>query len=420
MNFFFLVLYDVAIRVYHFGIWLAALFDKKARQWIDGRKDQFQKMDFTFRENEERAWFHCASLGEFEQGRPLMEAYRNRWPGHKIILTFFSPSGFEVMKNYASADYILYLPLDTKSNARQFISITKPKLAVFVKYEFWYHYLHTLSQHQIPVILISGIFRKDQLFFKWYGKPWLGVLKFFKRLFVQDEASQQLLRDIHIENITVAGDTRFDRVWQIAANPNPLPIVTSFKADAKLFVAGSTWPEDEKMLLSFLQQWPARWKLILVPHEISDVHITRLVENSKGAAIRYASATIQTAAACQIMIVDQMGLLSSLYHLADIAYIGGGFGKGIHNILEAAVYGIPVIFGPKYQKFKEAHDLLQRGGALSVNDEKEFAAAFHRFAEEQESTGAKNRQYVTEKKGATEIIMAYLQQLSSDTSASQG
>ncbi|MEP7129025.1 MAG: glycosyltransferase N-terminal domain-containing protein, partial [Chitinophagales bacterium] len=369
--------------------------------------------------NEHRVWFHCASVGEFEQGRPLMEAYRKRWPKHKIVLTFFSPSGYELRKNYAGADYIFYLSLDTASNAKLFVSLVKPQLAVFVKYEFWYHHLKALQEQQIPALLISGVFRKRQLFFKWYGRPWRSVLHLFQHLFLQDDDSLQLLLSINIQNASVAGDTRFDRVWQIAQHPKDLPIIKSFRGRNKLFVAGSTWPEDEKLLLELIQLKTYPWKWILVPHELSEQHLATLSNKFKDEAIFYSSATKENIAGKRILIVDEMGLLSSIYSYSNMAYIGGGFGKGIHNILEAVVFGVPVLFGPKYQKFNEAIALQIFGGAQSVSDSKELIAAFQHFNEQSFSFKTVNRNFVAMQKGATEKIILHLEKINSGTAASR-
>ncbi|MEO6167969.1 MAG: glycosyltransferase N-terminal domain-containing protein [Chitinophagales bacterium] len=418
MNFFFTFLYNLGIQFYHLGIVTAALWNRKAQRWLQGRKNQFEKIEMLQHENEYRAWFHCASAGEFEQGRPLMEAYRKQWPQHKIILTFFSPSGFELRKNYAGADHVFYLPLDTAANARKFVSLIKPRLAVFVKYEFWYHHLQALKQQHIPAILVSGIFRKEQLFFKWIGKPWRNVLHFFKHLFLQDEASLQLLQSINIQHATVAGDTRFDRVWQIAQQPKNLPIIRSFKGTAKIFVAGSTWPEDEKLLMELIAFKTFPWKWIIVPHELEKQHLEDLKSKWKDDAVFYSMASIDDISGKRILIVDEMGLLSSIYSYADMAYVGGGFGKGIHNIPEAAVYGIPVLFGPLYQQFNEAHALLKSGVVITVGNSKELITAFNHFAAQSSSFAMVNRNYIAAQKGATEKIIEYLQKISSNTFSS--
>lgn len=419
MNFFFTFLYNLAIQFYYTGVVITALWNNKALVWLKGRKNQFHEIKKVLDENEYRAWFHCASVGEFEQGRPLMEAYRKQWPQHKIILTFFSPSGFELRKNYAGADHIFYLPLDTYANAQRFVSLVKPQLAVFVKYEFWYHHLQTLQRANIPCILISGIFRKDQLFFKWYGKPWRCVLHFFQHLFLQDETSLQLLQSIGIRQATVTGDTRFDRVWQIAQQPKTLPVLQSFKGTAKVFVAGSTWPEDEQLLAELILLKPSSWKWIIVPHELNKQHLEEL-KSKWNESVLYSTASAQEIQDKRILIVDEIGLLSSIYSYADMAYIGGGFGKGIHNLLEAAVYGIPVLFGPQYQQFNEAHALLKSGAAKTVRDSTELIQAFHHFAGQPLAVAMINRDYVNAEKGATAKIMKYLENSVQVPSHNQG
>lgn len=414
----FTLIYNVAIQCYYLGILIVSPWNRKAKQWLTGRKNQFALLQNVLRENEKRIWFHCASAGEFEQGRPLMEACKKSWPQQKIVLTFFSPSGYEQRKSYAGADYVFYLPLDTASNARQFIALVKPSLAIFVKYEFWYQHLQALQQQDIPVLLISGIFRKKQLFFQWYGKPWRSVLRLFRHFFLQDQASLQLLHSLNIQNATVTGDTRFDRVWEIALHPETLPVIQSFKGSSRLLVAGSTWPEDEKILEELIRLNPPQWKFILVPHELNDQHLNMLKSRFRDEAILYSSADTDNCSSKRILIVDAMGLLSSVYSYGNMAYVGGGFGKGIHNILEAAVYGLPVVFGPHYQQFNEAVTLLSQGGASSVDSAEELIRAFHHFNERTDSVKSINRNFVASQKGATDLIMDYMKTINSGTSAS--
>jgi 3-deoxy-D-manno-octulosonic-acid transferase len=411
MNFFYLLLYNLGIRIYAAGISIASLWNSKAKRWINGRKGIIDKMKQQFNENESYTWFHCASTGEFEQGRPLIAAYRKRWPDHKILLTFFSPSGFELRKNYAGADCVYYLPIDTASNAAQFIGLVKPRLAIFVKYEFWYHFLKELQQQQIPALLISATFRKEQLFFKWYGSPWRNVLHRFQHLFLQDTHSLQLLESISVHHTTVSGDTRFDRVTQIAQESAELHIIKDFKGTNKLFVAGSTWPEDEQLLSTLIHDPSNSWKWVIVPHEISKHHLEALRNKFKEQAVFYSLATKEELAHKSILIVDAVGLLSSIYRYADMAYIGGGFGKGIHNILEAAVFGIPVLFGPNYHKFNEAKDLLTLGAAASVHNGTTLTEYFLQFSRQPHSFASVNRNYINQQKGATEKIMHYLAEI---------
>lgn len=417
MNFFFLLLYNILVRCYAAGIHVSALWNPKAKQWVLGRKYQFQQMESHLKLNETRVWFHCASAGEFEQGRPLIEAYRKQWPGHKIILTFFSPSGYELRKNYAGADQVYYLPLDTAAAADRFISIVKPVLAVFVKYEFWYHHLSELNKRRIPVILISAIFRKDQLFFKQIGKPWRTVLRKFDHLFLQDAASADLLHSIGLKNSTLAGDTRFDRVWQIAQQPENLVRINQFKGNHKLLVAGSTWPDDEVQLDRLIQAGITGWKWVIVPHEIHDQHIHHLKSKWMPYASLYSIATDTDLASKPIILVDQVGLLSSIYSYADIAYVGGGFGKGIHNVLEAAVYGIPLLFGPNYEKFHEAKELIALGAAKGIKDSRELITFFKKFSQDDPALADVNRNYVQRNTGATARILDYLVKINSENGA---
>lgn len=414
----FILIYNLAIQCYYAGILFASPWNRKAKQWLAGRKNQFALLQNLLQENEKRIWFHCASAGEFEQGRPLMEACRKRWPQHKIVLTFFSPSGYEQRKSYAGADYIFYLPLDTSSHARQFVSLVKPSLAIFVKYEFWYQHLKALQQQDVPVLLISGIFRKEQLFFQWYGKPWRNVLRLFRHFFLQDQASLQLLKSLNIQNATVTGDTRFDRVWDIALHPQTLPVIQSFNGNSRVLVAGSTWPDDEKILEVLIRLNPPNWKFILVPHELNEHHLNLLKSRFQDEAILYSSADPDNCSSKRILIVDAMGLLSSIYSYGNMAYVGGGFGKGIHNVVEAAVYGLPVIFGPHYQQFNEAVALLAQGGAASVHTAEELIRAFHHFNDQADQVKSINRNYVASQKGATDLIMDYVHKINSGTSAS--
>jgi len=417
MNFLATFLYDLGLQFYSLCVTIASLWDQKAMQWKNGRKNLFRKIRLALNDNEERIWFHCASVGEFEQARPVMEAYRIHYPSHKIVLTFFSPSGYELRKNYAGADYIFYLPLDTASNANKLISLFQPLLAVFTKYEFWFHHLKELRKNDIPVILICGIFRKNQLFFKWYGKTWSTVLHFFSHILVQDQSSCQLLRTFGLKNVEIVGDTRFDRVWQIAQQKTDLPAIERFKEGDKLFVAGSTWKADERLIKILTNRFD-QWKWVIVPHETDSTHLTEL----KGLfplAVFYSQLLTSKVGNFKILIVDEVGLLSSIYRYADMGYIGGGFGKGIHNVLEAAVYGIPIIFGPNHQKFIEAADLLKSRAAKSIKNAEELSTAFENFAPGA-SGGERNKIYFEKNKGATEKIMNYIKSINSDIAALPG
>lgn len=323
-------------------------------------------------------WFHASSLGEFEQGRPMIEKIRATHPEYKILLTFFSPSGYEVRKNYAGADVVCYLPFDTPGRVDQFLDLANPAMAIFIKYEFWGNYLHALQQRGIPVYIISAIFRREQLFFQWFGKPYRKMLDYFNHLFVQDERSKALLEEYGIRNVTVAGDTRFDRVIDVYHQAKQIPVVERFVGGTKgqsplVFVAGSSWPEDEAIFIPYFERHP-EMKLIIAPHEIHEGHLQSIEARLHRPTIRLSQATEQNVADKDCLIVDSFGLLSSLYRYGQIAYIGGGFGAGIHNTLEAAVYGIPVLFGPRFQKFKEAKDLITVGGAYTFETAELFAS----------------------------------------------
>lgn len=362
------LLYNIAMLIYQSFIWLASKFNNnKATLFLSGRENVFALLEQKRLPGEHYVWFHAASLGEFEQGRPIMESLKNSHPEYKILLTFFSPSGYEVRKDYQGADIICYLPMDMSWNVKRFLDIVQPDCAIFIKYEFWMNYLLELKKRQIKTYIVSAIFRESQLFFRSYGGFYRRLLKSFTHLFVQNDESVRLLHSIGFDNVTKVGDTRFDRVADIAAKSKDLPIVQAFKSDAKVLIAGSSWPNDENILLPYFNQnFPL--KLIIAPHEIDEGHLQSIISQLKRPYIRYSQATIENVKEADCLIIDCFGLLSSIYRYGEIAYIGGGFGVGIHNILEAAVYGIPVIFGPNYKKFQEAVDLIELGGAFSIAD----------------------------------------------------
>jgi 3-deoxy-D-manno-octulosonic-acid transferase len=399
-----LLLYNTGVRLYFITIYLASFFNKKAKLWISGRKNQ-PLIRFS-----ESIWFHFASLGEFEQGRPVLERFRVLYPDNKIVITFFSPSGYEIRKNTPLADAVYYLPLDTARNARDFIDTIQPAMAIFTKYEYWYHFFNEMHRRDLPLYIISGIFRPKQVFFKWYGGLHRKMLGFVSWFFVQDDRSKVLLQQLNINNVTISGDTRFDRVWANAQQPKAIPAVDEFKNKHKIFIAGSTWPPDEKLIAALVSQCPD-WKFIIAPHEISEEEIARLIsilpENS---TIRYSQISHLTSH-ISCLIIDNIGMLSSLYQYADVAYIGGGFGAGIHNTLEAAAFGLPVIFGPEYSKFKEAHDLIALQAGFSIADEAGLKAITNRLINNQAFYGAaseKIRKYVKEHTGATAAIMNHI------------
>jgi 3-deoxy-D-manno-octulosonic-acid transferase len=358
---------------------LISLFNKKADQWIKGRKNLFERISGEIGSSENIIWFHAASLGEFEQGRPVIEAFRQLNPTYKILLTFFSPSGFEVRKKYSGADFIYYLPLDTKKNARKFIRLVRPKIAIFIKYEFWFNYISELYRLQIPLFTISAIFREDQHFFKWYGGWFRKKLEKITYFFVQDQNSLELLKSIGINQVMRSGDTRFDRVFELSKRTTEFPIMDLFKTGKKILLLGSSWPPDEELIQKAIED-RNDLKIIIAPHEVHESRIASIESKfSHLNLIRYTKADENSVRLADILIIDTIGILSGLYHYCDIAFIGGGFGKGIHNILEAVTFGKPVIFGPNYQKFKEAIDLIRFEGAFSVKNSDELSAIINRL-----------------------------------------
>jgi 3-deoxy-D-manno-octulosonic-acid transferase len=403
-------IYSAGLWIYYLAILTASIFNLKARLWIRGRKRIFRQIQEKVK-NGPLIWIHVASLGEFEQGRPVMEEIRRRYKQYKILLTFFSPSGYEIRKNYSGADYIFYLPLDTQRNARRFVHLVKPAIAIFVKYEFWYHYIHQLHKSKIPVYLISGIFRPDQIFFRRYGSWFRKILGYFNHLFVQTGESLDLLYQITVNNVTLAGDTRFDRVLQIASAAREIPLAASFKGQGPCLIAGSTWPDDESFLLQFINEYKGGAKFIIAPHEVQEEHIQKITQQLKKSFVRFSMAGENNMADRQVLIIDNIGMLSSLYRYGDIAYIGGGFGKGIHNILEAATFGLPILFGPRYTKFNEAVELIRLGGAVSFAVMADFKANLNRWldsAEERIQLGKISKDFVHRKAGATNIIVNQL------------
>ncbi|EMR03577.1 3-deoxy-D-manno-octulosonic acid transferase [Cesiribacter andamanensis] len=409
-------LYTLSLGGYAAALRLAAPLHPKARQMVAGRRGLLEQIRTGLQGNTAPVvWFHCASLGEFEQGRPLIEALREAHPDHKIFLTFFSPSGYEVRQGYAGADWVFYLPLDSPAHARQFLDAVQPRLAVFVKYEFWHYYLQELHRRQIPTLLISAIFRHNQLFFKSHGAFYRQMLGYFSQIFVQGEESQQLLSSIGVTHVQVAGDTRFDRVLSISRQTKEIPLARAFAQDKPVLVVGSSWPADITVLAPLVQRYQGRIKVIIAPHELGESGL-RHTEDTLGVnSLRYSTATEATAAAADVLLVDTIGLLSSLYALGHWAYVGGSFGKGLHNTLEAAVWGIPVFFGNRnYQKFAEARDLIRRGGAFAVANSAELLASFGVLFEDEEkrkAAGALSADYVRQQAGATAHIMHYLNKL---------
>lgn len=407
-------MYNIIMYIIQLGVAIGSIFNDKLRKMWQGEQDAVQTLRKKVDPDADYIWFHAASLGEFEQGRPLMEQIKKSYPQYKILLTFFSPSGYEVRKNYEGADIITYLPIDTVGNARQFLRTVRPVMAFFIKYEFWYNYLHILQYRGIPAYSVSSIFRPDQVFFKWYGRGYGRVLKCFTRFFVQNEESKKLLESIGIHDTMVVGDTRFDRVLQIKEASKQLPIVERFvkgtpEDPKKVFVAGSSWQPDEEIFLKYFNNH-RDWKLIVAPHVIGEDHlkfIFSLIKDKK--VVRYTQATEDNVADADVLIIDCFGLLSSVYHYGDVAYVGGGFGVGIHNVLEAAVWGMPVLFGPNNKHFAEAQGLLQSGGGIEIEDYETFSLIMSQLSDDSAYYGTCGQEagaFVQSLAGATKKVLS--------------
>lgn len=416
------MIYNIVIYFVLWGIAIASLFNEKVRKMWRGEREAFKILKQKVDPNAKYIWFHAASLGEFEQGRPLMERIRKDYPQYKILLTFYSPSGYEVRKNYEGADIICYMPVDTRLNAIRFLRLVRPVMAFFIKYEFWSNFLHILKHRNIPTYSVSSIFREDQVFFKWYGRSYAGVLKCFTRFFVQNEESKRLLDGIGITAVDVVGDTRFDRVLQIKEAAKQLPICEAFRTgvassqsadvphhDFKVFVAGSSWPPDENIFIPFFNEHKD-WRLLIAPHVIAEEHLKLILSLIKGKkVVRYTQTTPEEAAEADVLIIDCFGLLSSMYNYGDVAYIGGGFGVGIHNTLEAAVWNVPVIFGPNNKKFQEAQGLLKSGGGFEINTYEDFSALMSSLMNDEtflKQAGDKAGAFVAHLAGATDKVLA--------------
>ena len=416
------MIYNIVIYFVLWGIAIASLFNEKVRKMWRGEREAFKILKQKVDPNAKYIWFHAASLGEFEQGRPLMERIRKDYPQYKILLTFYSPSGYEVRKNYEGADIICYMPVDTRLNAIRFLRLVRPVMAFFIKYEFWSNFLHILKHRNIPTYSVSSIFREDQVFFKWYGRNYAGVLKCFTRFFVQNEESKLLLEGIGITAVDVVGDTRFDRVLQIKEAAKQLPICEAFRTgvassqsadvphhDFKVFVAGSSWPPDENIFIPFFNEHKD-WRLLIAPHVIAEEHLKLILSLIKGKkVVRYTQTTPEEAAEADVLIIDCFGLLSSMYNYGDVAYIGGGFGVGIHNTLEAAVWNMPVIFGPNNKKFQEAQGLLKSGGGFEINTYEDFSGLMSSLMNDEtflKQAGDKAGAFVAHLAGATDKVLA--------------
>jgi len=398
----------LAIYIYLCGVAVASLFSSKVRKMWRGERAAFDVLKKKADPTARYVWVHAASLGEFEQGRPIIERLHERHPDLKILLTFFSPSGYEVRKDYDGADIVCYLPIDTPLNAIRFLRLIRPEMAFFIKYEFWYNYLHILKHRGVPAYSVSSIFRPDQIFFRWYARGYTKVLRCFTHFYVQNDISKQLLANIGITNVTVTGDTRFDRVLQIKEQSRQLPIVESFVGDKNVFVAGSSWQPDEDVFIPFFNKHK-EWKLIIAPHLIGEDHLSQIMSKLDRKTVRYTQTTPTEAADAECLIIDCFGLLSSIYHYGQVAYIGGGFGIGIHNVLEAAVWDIPIIFGPNNKHFQEAQGLLAHKGGFEIKSSNDFVNIMTRLMEDDaylKESGTKAGAFVASCTGATDSILA--------------
>ena len=420
-------MYNIIMYAIQLGIAIASLFNEKVRKMWRGERDAFRILKEKVDPNAQYVWFHAASLGEFEQGRPIMERFREEHPNYKILLTFYSPSGYEVRKNYEGADIICYMPIDTVTNARRFLRLIRPCMAFFIKYEFWYNFLHILKHRNVPTYSVSSIFRPNQVFFRWYGVNYGRVLRCFTKFFVQNEQSKELLNSIGITEVEITGDTRFDRVLQIKEAAKQLPVVEKFisgNEDTKVFVAGSSWPPDEEIFLRYFNEHP-EWKLIIAPHVIGEDHLQQIESLLAGRkVIRYTEAEkslnasdtsltshLSPLTSSEVLIINCFGLLSSIYRYGQVAYVGGGFGVGIHNLPEAAVWDIPVFFGPNNERFQEAQELKKNGGGLEIHNYEEFAARMDELTADPASRikcGEAAGSYVKGNAGATEVVLRQL------------
>ncbi|MCA4782237.1 3-deoxy-D-manno-octulosonic acid transferase [Empedobacter stercoris] len=408
--------YNISIKAYGMALKLASNFNEKAKLWINGRDNWEEKIASKLSKTDKVLWVHCSSLGEFEQGRPVIETLKEKYPTHKIAVSFFSPSGYEIRKNYQGADVIFYLPLDTKSNAEKLIKVLHPEILILVKYEYWFNLISTLHQHKIPTIVVSSIFRESQNFFKKDGNNWFAKkLSLINHFFVQNENSKNLLDSIQITQNTIAGDTRFDRVKQIIHQDNHLDFMETFKQHSKFIVVGSSWPKDEELFIELINQKLTNdWKIVFAPHNLNDAEINSFLSKINQKTVKFSDlekTSQQDLIDSKVFILNTIGLLSKVYAYADITYIGGGFGAGIHNTLEAVTYGNPVVFGPKYKKFQEAVDLIAVGGGFSISNQTEFNKIMNHLMNDEnfrKASGKKAGDFVQNSPNATKIIMDYL------------
>ncbi len=404
-------LYNLGIFGYYLLVRIVSVRNVKARKWLEGRKDIFRRLRETIKPGEPILWFHASSLGEFEQGRPVIEAIRKLKPEYKILLTFFSPSGYELRKNYEYADYVFYLPLDTKKNAIRFIDIVRPEKVFFIKYEFWYNFLTQLKEEEIPTYIFSALFRPSQIFFKPWGKWYLKVIATYEHIFVQNQESFDILHQHGFKNVSISGDTRLDRVGQIADGAPRLDKLELFCGNQKAIIAGSTWKEDEDLFIPYVNKCPSGVKFVIAPHEVNPQSLERISYALEKNYAFYSTATEEKLAKAEVLIVDGYGYLDSIYRYGMLAYIGGGFTSGIHSILEPAVFGLPVIFGPDHHKFQEAHDMLSLGAACCINDYAELENQIDNLRSNPDKLlTASNwaRSYVDKNRGASKEIVRYL------------
>jgi 3-deoxy-D-manno-octulosonic-acid transferase len=390
---------------------IGSLFNGKAKKFVKGRRRLWKDIEHIDPEDE-LIWFHCASLGEFEQGRPLIEKIKEHHPSYKLLITFFSPSGYEIRKNYEFADYITYLPIDTPWKARRFVKKVNPQKAIFVKYEFWYFILRELHKYSIDTYLISSVFRKNQFFFRWYGKKFRQVLDWFKIIFVQNQDSLQLLKSYNYQNVILSGDTRFDRVLEISSQAVGLPLINKFKAERLTLIAGSTWKKDEELIFRYFTEHEKPFKMVIAPHEVDDANIERICSELQAFdVVKLSEAKENDIDKKDVLIIDSIGLLSSLYQYGEFSYIGGGFGKGIHNLLEAATWGLPVVFGPNHQKFNEAFGLKQTGGGFDIQNYETLNNIFNQLIDDpefREKSAKAAKKYIDQHAGATDLILKHI------------
>lgn len=405
-------LYNIVVLTAQFFLRIIALFNKKMSLFIDGRKESFKKIEDVISSDDRTIWVHASSLGEFEQGRPIIERLKENFSNHKIVLTFFSPSGYEVQKNFKGADVVCYLPLDTSSNVRKFIKLVRPEMAILVKYEFWPNLLRELDRNSIDTILVSGIFRKEQVFFKWFGSWMRKSLQSFSYFFVQNESSKQLLNAIGLNNVAVSGDTRFDRVYSIKEQNIQLDFMTKFKQDNTIFIAGSTWKEDEDFIVDYINTCEHDIvKFVIAPHNINTDEIKKLKESIHKKTILYSELGNYAVEEVKVMIIDTIGLLTKIYKYADVAYVGGAFATGLHNVLEPAVFGSPIFIGPNYDKFNEAVELVELGGCMPVHNYAEFQELLNSFLLDPVLRSEKGKiagDYIANNTGATKMVYEYV------------